>query len=37
MTRTTDQAAAVLSALLTTLRLPSINRNWKRLSDEMRN
>ena len=33
MTRTTDQAAAVLPALLTTLRLPSINRNWKRLTD----
>ena len=33
MTRTTDQAAAVLPALLTTLRLPSIHRNWKRLTD----
>jgi len=33
MTRTNDQAAAVLPTLLTTLRLPSINRNWKRLTD----
>jgi len=33
MTRTRDQAAAVLPTLLTALRLPSINRNWKRLTD----
>ena len=33
MTRTSDQAAAVLPTLLTALRLPSINRNWKRLTD----
>lgn len=33
MTRTTDQAAAVLPTLLTALRLPSVNRNWKRLTD----
>jgi hypothetical protein len=29
MTRTKDQAAAVLPTLLKALRLPSINRNWK--------
>ena len=33
MTRTKDQAAAVLPTLLKALRLPSINRNWKRLTD----
>lgn len=33
MSRTRDQAAAVLPTLLTALRLPSINRNWKRLTD----
>lgn len=33
MTRTKDQAAAVLPTLLTALRLPSISRNWKRLTD----
>jgi DNA replication protein DnaC len=33
MTRTRDQAAAVLPTLLKALRLPSINRNWKRLTD----
>src|SRR3546814_1112128 len=33
MTRTKDQAAAVLPTLLKALRLPSINRNWKHLTD----
>ena len=33
MTRTKDQAAAVLPTLLKALRLPSISRNWKRLTD----
>jgi hypothetical protein len=33
MTRTKEQAAAVLPTLLKALRLPSINRNWKRLAD----
>lgn len=33
MTRTKDQAGAVLPTLLKALRLPSINRNWKRLTD----
>lgn len=33
MTRTNDQAAAVLPALLTELRLPSIKRNWKQFTD----
>ena len=33
MTRTKDQAAAVLPTMLKALRLPSINRNWKRLTD----
>src|SRR3546814_6870882 len=33
MTRTKDQAAAVLPTLLKALRLPSINRTWKRLTD----
>src|SRR3546814_7095994 len=32
MTRTKDQAAAVLPTLLKALRLPSINRNWKHLT-----
>ncbi len=32
-TRTKDQAAAVLPTLQTALRLPSIHRNWKRLTD----
>lgn len=33
MTRTREQAAAVLPTMLKALRLPSINRNWKRLTD----
>lgn len=33
MTRTKEQAAAVLPTLLKALRLPSISRNWKRLAD----
>src|SRR3546814_14303865 len=33
MTRTKDQAAAVLPTLLKALRLPSINRSWKHLTD----
>src|SRR3546814_11791327 len=33
LNRTKDQAAAVLPTLLKALRLPSINRNWKRLTD----
>jgi len=33
MTRNKDQAAAVLPTLLTELRLPSINRNWKSLTE----
>ncbi len=33
MTRNSEQAGAVLSTLLTSLRLPSINRNWLRLCD----
>ncbi|WP_050596651.1 IS21-like element helper ATPase IstB [Mesorhizobium ciceri] len=33
MSRTKDQAAAVLPTLMTALRLPSVNRNWKRLTD----
>jgi DNA replication protein DnaC len=33
MNRTKDQAAAVLPTMLTALRLPSVARNWKRLTD----
>ncbi|TIO99638.1 MAG: hypothetical protein E5X72_32815, partial [Mesorhizobium sp.] len=33
MSRTKDQAAAVLPTLLSALRLPSISRNWKHLTD----
>lgn len=33
MTRTAEQAAAVLPTLLTALRLPSIHRHWKRLTE----
>lgn len=33
MSRTSDQAAAVLPTLLSELRLPSIKRNWKSMAD----
>lgn len=33
MSRTKDEAAAVLPTLLSALRLPSISRNWKHLTD----